>query len=458
MRAILSLAGNQLPRAQEIGLDGRVVLFTVGLSVVAGLLFGLAPAVQIRGANLNSVLRAESRGTTRGRHRNKILQMLVFGQVALSTILLVGAGLLLRNFIQLRDAEPGFDVHGLLTMNLALPPARYTTRPQMIGFYDGLLRKVRSLPGVRSATAASALPANPSRFSPALLEGQPERPLAQRPLFNIQTFAPGYVETLRIPLLRGRSFDEHDGANGRRVALINDTTARRFWPHQNPIGKRVWLGRQTDPVEVVGVLGDVRNVGLAADPQPEIYLPYAQLPWAFMNLIVRTEGDPHGIANAVRSSVLATDRDQSVTQVQTMDELLDQAAAQPRFTASLLGALSGTALLLAIVGIYGVISYSVAERTSEMGVRVALGAQRGDILRLVLRQGMGLVLGGILTGLVFSLGAMRLLASQLYHVSTADPPAFAGSAILFLIVAALANYIPAWRATNADPILALRQE
>jgi putative ABC transport system permease protein len=316
---------------------------------------------------------------------------------------------------------------------------------------------VRSLPGVSSAAVASALPSNPSRFSPALAEGQPEVPLAQRPLFNVQTFTPGYADTLKIPVQRGRAFTDHDGANDRRVALVNESLVRRFWPRENPIGKRIWLGRQPDPVEVVGVLGDVRNVGLAADTQPEIYLPFAQLPWAFMNLIVRTEGDPHRLEAAVRGRVLATDRDQPVTQVRTMEEVLDAAAAQPRFTTSLLGALSGTALLLAMVGIYGVIAYSVAERTGEMGVRIALGAGRGDILRLVLWQGLGMALGGIAIGLVAALAATRLLTSQLYHVSTTDPQAFAGSAALFLAVAAAASYVPARRAMRVDPILALRQ-
>lgn len=457
-RAIVSLAGTSLPRAQEISIDGRVLAFTLALSVMAGLLFGLAPALQVSRAELNSVLRAEGRGATPGRHRNRMLQMLVFAQVALSTVLLIGAGLLLRNFAQLRGASPGFEAGNLLTMNITLPPARYATRPQMVAFFDQLLPQVRSLPGVRSAAVASALPANPSRFSPALAEGQPEAPLSQRPLFNVQTFTPGYTEALRIPVLHGRTFTEHDGAQDHRVALVNETAVRRFWPRQNPIGKRIWLGRQTDPVEVVGVVGDVHNVGLASDPQPEIYLPYAQLPWAFMNLIVRTEGDPRRLAAAVRGRVLAVDRDQPVTQVRTMDEVLDAAAAQPRFTTSLLGALSGTALLLAVVGIYGVIAYSVAERTGEMGVRIALGAGRGDILRLVLRQGLGMALGGIAIGLAASLAATRLLTSQLYHVSATDPPAFAGSAALFVAVALLASYVPARRAMRVDPMLALRQE
>jgi predicted permease len=366
--------------------------------------------------------------------------------------------LLLRNFVQLRQGSPGFDPRHLLTMRVTLPPGRYGKGPEMIAFFDEVLRNVRSLPGVRSAAASSALPANPSRFSPALAEGQPAVALAQRPLFNIQMFTPGYAETLRVPVLRGRAFTEHDGGQGPRVALVNETTARRFWANENPIGKHIWLGRQTEPVEVVGVLGDIHNVGLAADTQPEIYVPFAQLPWRFMNLIVRTDGDPNRIARPVRSAVTAADRDQPVTQVRTMDDVLDVAAARPRFTASLLAALSGTALFLAIVGLYGVVTYSVAQRTGELGVRLALGAQRSDILRLVLRQGAGLALGGVLAGLAISAVAMPLLVSQLYRVSPTDPATFAGSAVLFIAVAALASYLPARRAMRVDPLLSLRGE
>jgi len=457
-RVIVSLAGDTLPRGQEIGVDGRVLLFTLGLSILAGLLFGLAPAWQFSRAELNTMLRAEGRSATRGRERNRMLQLLVIGQVALSTILLVGAGLLLRNFVQLRDAQPGFDSRHLLTMNIELPPARYASKPRMISFFDELLRQVRGVPGVESAAVASALPAYPSRFSPALPEGQPAVPLAHRPLFAIQTFTPGYVETLRVPLLRGRAFTERDGANGRRVALVNETLARRYWPLQNPVGKRILLGRQTDPVEVVGVLGDIRNTGLAADVDPEIYLPFAQLPWASMNLVVRTAGDPHRMAAAVRGAVLATDRNQPVTLVRSMEEVLDAAATQPRFVTSLLGALSAMALLLAAIGIYGVIAYSVAGRTNEMGVRIALGAGRGDILRLVLRQGLGMALAGIFTGLAASLAGAHLLASQLYQVSPTEPWAFVASAAVFACVALLASYIPARRAMRVDPLVALRQE
>jgi putative ABC transport system permease protein len=455
-QVLASLAEDKLPRVGEIHADGVVLAFTLGISVLAGILFGVAPALQISRPDLNSVLRAEGRGATSGRRRNLLRNLLVVSQVALSTVLLMGAGLLIRNFVQLRAASPGFDARNVLTMSITLPPTRYQRGSEMIAFFEALLGRVRTLPGVRAAVVSSALPLNPSRFSPALAEGQPAIPLAERPLFHIQTFTPGYVGTLRVPLLRGRDFTGHDAEHDPFVAMVNEATVRRYWPNQNPIGKRIWVGRVPDPMLVVGVLGDVRNLNLAADTQPEIYLPFAQRPWAFMNLIVRTQGDPLNFISGVRAAVRAVDRDQPITAVKTMEDVLESGAAQPRFTASLLGALSGAALLLALVGIYGVIAYSVAERTQEMGVRIALGAERSDILRLVLRQGMALVACGIAIGAAASLALTRLLTSLLYRVSATDPLTFAAASALFLGVALVASYLPARRATRVDPAVALR--
>ncbi len=454
-RLIASMAQGNLPRAQDIRTDGVVLLFTAAVSIFAGVLFGLAPALQISRPDLVSALRSEGRGSTSGRRRNWMRNLLVVSQVALSVLLVVGAGLLLRNFMQLRSAGAGFDPHNVLTLNIALPPARYD-KPRQILFFDDLLRRVRAVPGVKAAVMDSALPLNPSRFSPALPEGQPEVPLPQRPLFNIQTMTAGYVETTRIPLLRGREFTERDGAADPKVIMVNEAAARRYWPNQNPIGKHILLGRMPQPIEIVGVLADVRNINLAADTQPEIYLPYAQLPTSSMNLVVRTSGDPHNLVNAIQAQVFEADRDQPVTAVRTMDEILEDGAAQPRFTTSLLGGLSLTALILAIVGIYGVIAYSVAERTQEMGIRLALGAARGDIFRLVLRQGLALASVGIVIGLAAALALTRLMESLLYRVSVTDPLTFGGGAVLFTLVALLASYVPARRATKVDPVVALR--
>jgi predicted permease len=456
-RALAAMARDSLPRASEIRADGAVLAFTVAVSAVAGILFGLAPALEVSRPDLNSLLRSEGRSATAGRRRNLFRNLLAVSQVALSTILLIGAGLLVRNFMELRGASPGFDARNLLTMHITLPPARYSTGPQMIAFFRELVRQVSSVPGVRSVTVSSALPLNPARYSPGLAEGQPEVPLAERPLFNIQTFGPDYLEAMRVPLRAGREFNAHDD-EGPTVIMVNEAAVRRFWPAGNGVGKHITLGRTTAPSEVVGVLGDVRNAGLAADVRPEVYLPFARLPWASMNLVVRTAGDPHGFAGAVRARVLAVDKDQPVTKVLSMEEVLAEGAMQPRFLSTLLGALAAIALLLAVVGIYGVMAYSVSERTQEMGIRMALGAGRGDIVRLVMRQGLVLALSGIGIGVAASLGLTRLMTALLYHVSTTDPATFAGGAVLFAAVAMLASYLPARRATRVDPMVSLRGE
>jgi len=460
--ALAGIAESSLPRASEIRgagyLDSHVLAFTALVSVFAGVVFGLVPAWQVSRASLNSVLRSEGGAATAGRRRNRLRNLLVVSQVALSMVLLIGAGLLLRNFVQLRRTSPGFDTRHVLTMNVALPPARYAKPAQMAAFCEEIVRRVRAVPGVQSAAASSALPLTTTRLSPALPEGQPPLPLSQRPMFNIQMSGPGYAATLHIPVLVGREFTENDDVRRPLVAMVNQTTARRYWPNENAVGKHVLLGRIPQPIEVVGVLGDIRNVGVAADVAPEIYVPFAQRPWANINLIVRTTGDPHAYVSAVRARVRALDHEQPVTAIQTLDELLEQGAAQPRFTTFLLATLSGAALLLAVVGIYGVIAWSVAERTQEMGIRIALGAERADILRLVLRQGLLLALSGIAIGLGASLALTRLLGSLLYRVSVTDPVTFVTGAVLFTGVAMLASYLPARRATRVDPMVALRHQ
>ena len=453
---LTSMAADSLPRAHEVHTGAYVLAFTLAVSVLAGILFGLVPALHVARSDLNAALGAEGRGATSGRRRNRLQSLLAVSQIAFSTVLLIGAGLLVRNLVQMRRAAPGFDPANLLTMNITLPPARYPRGGQMIAFFDRLLQKVRALPLVPAAVAASALPVNPSRFSPALPEGQPPVPLAQRPLFHIQTFTPGMVATLRIPLRRGREFTDRDGERDPLVAMVNEALVARYWHGENPIGKHLWVGRVAQPMEVVGVLGDVRNLNLAADPQPEIYLPYAQRPWASMNLVVRTAGDPRAFVSAIRAAVLATDRDQPVTAVRTMDEVLERAAAQPAFLTALLGLLAAIALLLALVGIYGTVACSVAERKQEMGIRMALGAVRGDILGLVLRQALALAATGIAIGLAVSALLTRWLGSLLYRVSAADPLTFSAAPLLFLAVALAAGYLPARRATLVDPVLTLR--
>jgi len=455
-RALASLAAGTLPRASEIGIDASVLVFTVIASLTAGVIFGLIPALQVSRPDLNTVLRSEGRGATGGKRHGTLRSLLVVSQVALSTVLLIGACLLVRNFLQLQNTNLGFDSTHVLTMSLTLPPARYSGAAQFNAFTDELLRRLRPLPGVRAVAIASALPVNPTRFSPMLAEGQPQVPLAERPIVNIQMVSEQYASTMRIPIRRGREFTDHDDARAPRTAMVNETFVRRFWPNQEAIGKHILLGRLATPIEVVGVVGDVPNIGIASDVQPEIFVPWKQLPWATVQLILRTEGEPKPAVSAVRATVNALDRDQPVTRVRTIAELFEASTAQPRFTAYLLGGLAGAALLLAMVGIYGVIAYTVTERTQEMGIRIALGAARGDILRMVVRQGLLTAGAGIAIGLAASFALTRLLGSLLYHVSVTDPVTFFATPLFFACIAVAASVVPALRASRVDPAITLR--
>ena len=456
--ALAALGQGNLPRVEEIGIDWRVMAFVAGLSLITGVLFGLLPAMLLSRQDLNPVLRAEGRGLAGSRRRNRLRGALVVAQVALSMVLLVGAGLLIRSFLRLRHVSAGFDARGVLTMNIGLPPARYPNGPQMAAFYDQVVKQVSAMPGVRSAAVASALPVRPVRFSPVLAEGQPELPLSARPIMAIQMVSPAYFRTLRVALRRGREFSEGDNAEAPLVAVVNETLVHRFWPHDNPIGKHLLVGRMVRPTEVVGVAADVNNLSLAAAPEAEVYLPFPQRPWASMNLIVRTAGDPHKWAGAVRAAVTAVDRDQPVTAMNTMEEVLATSTAQQRFSVFLLGTFSMTALLLAAAGLYSAIAYSVAERTQEIGIRIALGAATGDILRMIVGQGLALALVGLAIGTIAALALTRLMSDLLFQVSVADPASFAASTLLFAAIAALASYLPARRAARVDATEALRYE
>ena len=456
--ALARFAQGNLPRAAEISVDVRVLAFAAVLSLATGLLFGLLPALQLSRPDLNPVLRAEDRGSAGSRRRHRARAALVVAQVALSMVLLVGAGLLIHSLVRMRQVNAGFDPHHLLTMNIALPPARYSRRAQMVEFYDQVVKHLSGMPGVRSAAIASALPVRPVRFSPVLVEGQPAVPMPARPVLAIQMVSPAYFRTLRVALRRGREFNEDDHAGSPLVAIVNETLARRFWPHADPIGKHLLLGRMTAPAEVVGEAADVANLSLAAPPDAEVYVPYAQLPWASMNLIVRTAGDPHNWAHTARAAVESVDRDQPVTALTTMDEVLAASTASQRFNVYLLGTFSFAALALAAIGIYGAIAYSVAERTREMGIRIALGAAPADILRVIVGEGLAMALAGLAIGSLAALVLTRLMSGLLFQVRAADPASFFAGALLFAAAAALASYLPARRATRVDPTEALRHE
>jgi putative ABC transport system permease protein len=455
-RALVSWGASQLPQGIPIGIDPSVLLFTLCVSLLAGILFGTVPALQLTGGDPNAWLRDEGRGMSMGHSRARFKNLLVIGQVALSLVLLIGAALLLRSFVRLLSVDPGFEADNVLTMNLSLPTVKYAKPEQQIAFFDETLRRVSVLPGVRSAATSAALPLSAKRITPILAEGQPDLPLPKRPFVDIEAISPQWFQTLRVPLRAGREFTGADNAQAPKVVIVNETFARQFWPNENPVGKHVVVGRGPAPAEVIAEAADIKNKGIDQDTQPQLYLPFPQLPWGDMNLLIRTAVAPEGITSAVRAQVAAVDPDQPITNIQTVHQLLDDSRSQPRFTMFLLGAFSGTALVLAMVGIYGVLAYSVAQRRQEFGIRLALGAEPEDILRLVVRQGLILAGGGIVAGLLASLLLTRLMASLLYKTSSRDLTTFVLAPAIFLGIALLASYLPARRATHVDPVEALR--
>ncbi len=466
-RALLPLAQENLPRGAEVHIDFAVLAFSLGVAALTGVLFGLLPSLQASRLDLNARLRDEGRGSTSGRAKNRLRAALVVAQVALSMVLLIGAGLLIRSFAAILNAGIGVDARNVLTMQITVPPAKYPSPPllamgkavndsRMVQFFEQAAKQAESIPGVRSATLASALPLNPSRFAPMLFEGQAPVEMARRPHVVIQTIGPDYFSTMRTPLLRGRTFTEHDDAESNRVGIVNETLARRIWPGETPLGKHAYLGSKNIAIEVVGVAADIKNVTLAGGTQPELYLPYPQLPTRNMYIAMRTAGDPHAAIADARRAIASLDAEQPVTEVRTLEEVLAGSRAGPRFIMLLLSIFSGTALILAIVGLYGTISYAVAQRTQELGIRMALGADRGAILGLVMRQGAMLAGLGIAAGVGASLALTRVMSSLLFHVSATDPRTFAGSALAFAAIALAASYVPARRATLVDPTEALR--
>jgi len=453
-RLLVSLNQDNLSAA-DLSLNTQVLAFTLAISLASGLLFGLAPSFQMLRSDLNADLRDEGRGFMGSRRGNRSRSALVIAQVALSMVLLVGSGLLLRSFLQIRNASPGFDASSTLTLQITLPHARYSKPEQIVAFYRGILQNVQTLPGVSAAAFSTALPVAPTHFAPVLFEGQPAVALGKRPIINLQQISPDYLRVTRVPLISGRMFTERDDVQSTPVALVNQLAVRRFWPNENPLGKRIWIGN-LPPCVVVGVLGDTRNNGLASATLPEVLLPFPQMTVPYLSLSLRTTADPYSLLPAVRQKIAAIDRDQPITEIKTMQELVESLSAGRRFTLFLVGVLSASALFLAIVGIYGVIAYAVAQQTPELGIRMALGATRGDILRMVISRGMTLTGAGILLGIVASLALTRVLSSLLYQTSEYDPVAYLASATVFIAAALLATYLPASKATRIDPAVVLR--
>jgi putative ABC transport system permease protein len=448
-----------IPRVSEVGVDGRVLSFTLGLSLITGVLFGLAPALQASRADLNESLKEGGRGGA-GPRRHRARAVLVVAEVALALVLLAGAGLLLRSFQRLQAIDPGFDPREVLAVEIELPDGRYPEPPRLASFFTAAIERLAALPGVRSAGGVYPLPMSGDRFFFSFgVEGRPVAD-ADRPSAAYYVASPGYFRAMGIRILRGRAFDERDREGAPRVALINDTLARRFFPGEDPIGRRMVIdnGPRDRFREIVGVVEDVRHDDLGGEARPQMYEPHLQAPLSSMTLVVRSATDPAGLAEAARREILVLDRDQPVSRAVPLERLVADSIARPRYSMLLLGAFAAVALVLATMGIYGLLSHAVAQRTHEIGIRMALGARRRDVLALVIANGMGLAMAGVGIGLLGALALTRLMAGLLFQVSPTDPMTLAAVSALLAGVAFLACVIPARRATRVDPMAALRCE
>ncbi|MGH9432516.1 MAG: ABC transporter permease [Terriglobia bacterium] len=468
-QAVLATVPDSLPRMQDIGLDGWVLLFTFGVAILTGILFGLAPAMQSSKIDLQESLKEGGWGTVGGRHR--LQNVFVVSEVALAAVLLVGAGLMIRTIAHMWSTNPGFDPHNVLTMQVALSPSIVDDPAKIRIAYHQLLDRVRNIPGVRSAGLTTLVPLSGSDSELGFVVGAQDHPDFRRaPNALFYAISPGYLRAMGIRLLRGRRLTKQDREGFPHVILVDDVLAKKVFPGQNPIGKQLTLELLgLGPFQIVGVVGHVKHWGLASDDtsniRNQIYFPAFQIPEKYWNeaaqglyLVLRTPTNPLSMVSSVRRQVLGPGKDQPIYNVHSMDQIISASMSQRRFSMLLLGVFAGLALLLAAVGIYGVVSYSVTQRTHEMGLRIALGAERSDLVRLVVRQGMVLAIAGVGIGSAASVGLTRLMASLLYGVRPTDPVSLFGGAALLAAVALLGCYIPARRAAKVDPIVALRQE
>lgn len=458
---LLKLGANEIPRLSEIRIDGWMLGFTALVTVLTGIIFGLVPALESSRTDLNVSLKEGGRSDV-SQGRQNFRRLLVVSEVALSLVLLVGAGLMMKSFWRLQNVELGYNPENLLTMDIALPQARYPERKQAALFQQRLMERIKALPGVTSAAAVNILPLSGGNSCDGMtIEGRPPASAADVPCVEVRSNSPDYFRTMGIPLIRGRALSDHDNADAPPVVLINESFARTFFPGEDPVGKRInHSAPDVPPVwrEVVGVVGDVRHFGLDAEPLPEFYEPLMQAPNWGTSLVVRSDSDPASLAAAVRGEVYALDKDLPVYNLKSMRDLVAESVAQPRFRTLLLAIFAAVALLLSATGLYGVMNYWVTQRTREIGVRMALGAQASDVLRMVVGQGMALAVAGVVVGLLAAFGLTRVISSLLFGVTATDPWTFAGVPLLLCAVAFVASYIPARRATKVDPMEALRYE
>ncbi len=460
---LVALNPDNIPRSREIGIDTGVLGFTFGLSLLTGVLFGLVPALQASKIDLTGALKEGGRSTTGGGRVRSTRSLLVIAETAIALVLLVGAGLLIKSFTRLLDTNPGFQTDNILTMQISLPAAKYREPQQVGAFYEQLTERIKALPGVESVGGTSGLPLSGAVWSGTFnIEGREVAAGESAPHSDLRATAADYFQTMRIPLRRGRYFSERDNANSPDVAVIDETLAQRFWPNEDPIGRRISFEGPPENRrwrEIVGVVGAVRHAGLDVDLRGQLYHPHAQNPLNTMFFVVRTAAsDPSSLIGAVRGAVRAVDPEQPIYGVRTMSEVFNRSVAQKRFSMVLLMIFAVVALLLAAVGLYGVMAYTVSMRTNEIGIRLALGAQKRDVMRLVVGKGMMLAGLGVAVGLVGAFALTRVMASLLYGVSTTDPLVFGSVAALLTVVAFLACYLPARRAMRVDPMIALRYE
>jgi putative ABC transport system permease protein len=448
-----------IPRLDEVQTDSRVLLFAFGVSLATGVFFGLLPALRASKTDLQEMLKEGGRGGTGGARASRMRGLLVVSEVALALMLLIGAGLLIKNFLQLRYVNPGFDAANALTMKVSLPAARYAQPEQQVAFYNQLIERARNMPGVEAAGAVLNLPLSGASMSRNFfIEGRPAAAPGEEPNALVNITSPDYFRAMGIPLVKGRNFGPEDTKQAPPVMLVNEAMARRFWPSQDAIGQRIQLGQGLPFVTVVGVVGDVKQSGLSTESRPEMYFSLLRSGGAAMSLVVRAKGDTAPLVGLLRGAVRELEPSQPIVSIQPVGEVVASTVAGQRVYSILLGCFAALALALACFGLYGVMSYNVTQRTHEIGIHMALGAKSRDILWLIIRQGMLPVLIGTVLGIAAAVALTRLLSTWLFGLNWADPAMYAGISILLTVVALLASYVPARRAARVDPMVALRYE
>jgi len=460
---VVAAAGSKInPMFQDIHLDRRCLAFTVGVSILTGFIFGLAPALQISKPNLAESLKETGRGSGPAASRNRLRSALVISEIAMTLVLLVCAGLLIRTVARLRNVDAGFNATNILAMNIGLPAAKYPKPENVIAFNKEIVERITALPGVKSAGTTSVLPLSANFDGRGLAVEDHPKPRGEEITVDLYVTTPGYLQAMEIPLLSGRVINDQDTKDSPGVALINKTMASQLWPNENPLGKRIkFPGSDKNPQPwrtIVGTVSDVSQYALDKTPPMQIYLPHSQFPTSFNSIVVRTQNEPSALIGAIRREIQAVDKDQAVFNVTTLEQLIGDSILIRRFFMLLLLVFAALALILAAVGIYGVMSYVASQRTYEIGIRMALGAQPNDVLKLIMGNGMALTLIGIVTGLAGAFALTRLMAGLLFGVSATDAITFLSVSVGLMLVALLACYIPARRATKVDPLVALRYE